>query len=160
SAYVTGYISLNAFSPTFPTTPGAFQTTPGGGSQDAIAAKINPSGTALIYSTYLGGSNDEIGKSIAVDSAGNAYVTGDTSSANFPTQNAWQPTYSGAGGAYPHEAFVTKLSANGSSLVYSTYLGGSNGEQGNGIAVDGAGHAYVTGFTNSANFPTVNPIQL
>ena len=108
----------------------------------------------LGYSTFLGGSNTELGFGIAVDSAGNAYVTGRTDSPNFPTVNPIQPTLGGIS-----DAFVTKLNAAGSALVYSTFLGGSNFERGSGIAVDSAGNAYVTGRTESPNFPTVNPIQ-
>jgi hypothetical protein len=108
----------------------------------------------LSYSTYLGGSFDDIGYGIAVDSAGNAYVTGYTESANFPTAN---PRQSANGGG--RDAFVAKLNAAGSVLAYSTYLGGSNDDYGYGIAVDSAGNAYVTGYTNSTNFPTANPLQ-
>src|SRR5205807_1572641 len=147
NAYVTGDTS----SANFPTTPGAFQTTYGGGNADAFVTKLNPTGSALIYSTYLGGSGEEGGKGIAVDSAGNAYVTGDTSSANFPTTpGAFQAT-SGGGN---FDAFVTKLNPTGSALIYSTYLGGSGEEEGQGIAVDSAGNAYMAGVTGATNFPT------
>ena len=112
--------------------------------------KLNAAGTALVYSTYLGGSNEDQGLGIAVDSAGNAYVTGETVSTNFPTTlGAFQTTLGG-----PGEAFVTKLNAVGTALAYSTYLGGNSGDVGNGIAVDSAGNAYVTGETFSTNFPT------
>jgi hypothetical protein len=121
---------------------------------DAFVAKLNAAGAALVYSTYLGGSDVDWGDGIAVDSAGNAYVTGETYSTDFPTANPLQP----ANTAY-WDAFVTKLNAAGSALVYSTYLGGSSGDGGAGIAVDSAGNAYVTGWTMSADFPTVNPIQ-
>jgi hypothetical protein len=108
----------------------------------------------LSYSTYLGGSADDQGLSIAVDAAGNAYVTGGTGSTNFPTTvGAFQPTLDGFGG----DAFVTKLNAAGTAFAYSTYLGGSFGDSGdgsNGIAVDAAGNAYVTGETGSTDFPT------
>src|SRR5258708_4792716 len=120
-----------------------------GGSINAFAAKINAAGSALVYSTYLGGSGADYGYGIAVDSAGNAYITGNTNSTNFPTMNALQATY---GGGYD-DAFVAKISPNGSALLYSTYLGGSGRDEAGGIAVDGAGNAYVTGFTYSANFP-------
>ena len=114
---------------------------------------------ALIYSTYLGGSGDDDGAAIAVDGGGNAYVTGYTRSANFPTAgNPLQGRFAG-GGSFGDDAFVAKVDAAGSALVYSTYLGGSGDESGHGIAVDGAGNAYVTGHTNSTNFPQVSPVQ-
>jgi hypothetical protein len=150
NAYVTGSTS----SSNFPTV-NALQSTFGGGSVDAFVSKINGSGTALVYSTYLGGTGNETGHGMAVDSSGNAYVTGYTGSTNFPTLNAIQSSF-GGGDA---DAFVTKINASGTALVYSTYLGGSSTETGLGIAVDSAGSAYVTGVTNSPNFPTVNAIQ-
>jgi hypothetical protein len=126
-----------------------------GGSTDVFVSKINASGTALIYSTYLGGSNIDAALGIAKDGAGNAYVTGYTASANFPvTAGAFQPALNG--GAY--DAFVVKLAPTG-SLQYSTYLGGSDIEVANAIAVDGAGNAYVTGFTCSTDFPVMNAFQ-
>jgi len=149
NAYVTGF----TMSDNFPTTPGAFQPA-NGGAEDAFVAKLNAAGSALVYSTYLGGTSTDIGKGIAVDGAGNAYVTGSTYSTNFPTANALQAAYGGI-----EDAFVAKLNASGTALVYSTYLGGSSGDEGNGIAVDGAGNAYVTGRTRSANFPTANALQ-
>jgi hypothetical protein len=121
--------------------------------------KLNPSGSALVYSTYLGGSGGDSGVGIAVDSSGNAYVTGSTNSTDFPTMNPLQPTCGPYG-----DAFVTKINPSGSALVYSTYLGGSGqpyggGDGGEGIAVDSSGNAYVTGVTNSTDFPTMNPLQ-
>ena len=103
----------------------------------------------LIYSTYLGGSGDDEGYSIAVDGAGNAYVTGRTASTNFPTTNPLQAANAGG-----YDVLVAKINASGSTLVYSTYLGGSGNEWGSGIAVDSLGDAYVTGYTTSTNFPT------
>ena len=104
----------------------------------------------LSYSTYLGGSSDDVGDGIAVDAAGDAYVTGYTSSTNFPTTaGAFQSSLGGA-----MNAFVTKLNAAGTALVYSTYLGGNNTDWGYGIAVDAVGDAYVIGSTQSADFPT------
>jgi len=144
SAYVTGL----THSANFPITVGAFQTT-FGSNNDAFVSKLNPAGSALIYSTYLGGSSNDQGSAIAVDSTGSAYVTGSTGSANFPiTAGAFQPTF--VGGV---DAFVSKLNPAGSALVYSTYLGGSSTDNGQGIAVDSSGSAYITGFTSSANFP-------
>jgi hypothetical protein len=121
---------------------------------DAFVAKINPSGSALVYSTYLGGSAQDQGRGIAVDSAGNAYITGQTISSDFPTKNPLQPGYHGN-----YDAFVAKINPAGSALVYSTYLGGSGGDGGFGIAVDSVGDAYVTGYTTSYNFPVKNPLQ-
>jgi hypothetical protein len=147
NAYVTGYTE----SSDFPTTPGAVQTSYGGG-QDAFVTKLNSTGTALVYSTYLGGTGDAVGWGIAVDTADNAYVTGYTSSTDFPTTpGALQTTY---GGVNSYDAFVTKLNPTGTALVYSTYLGGTGLEYGYGIAVDSAGNAYVTGHTESTDFPT------
>src|SRR5204862_15796 len=116
--------------------------------------KLNATGSALAYSTYLGGSGYDVGYAIAVDSSGSAHVTGTTSSTNFPTAN---PLQAGNGGFA--DVFVAKLNAAGSALAYSTYLGGSSEDQGRGIAVDGSGTAYVGGSTLSANFPTASPVQ-
>ncbi len=153
NAYVTGY----TFAANFPTTAGAMQ--PGsGGRSDAFVAKLNASGTALVYSTYLGGTFDEQATGIAVDPAGHAYVTGSTDSSDFPTTaGAFQQ--SNTAGSY--KGFVAKLSATGAALVYSTYLGGSDGyfTASNAIALDGAGNAYVTGYTSSSDFPTQAPLQ-
>jgi beta-propeller repeat-containing protein len=147
NAYVTGL----TWSSDFPTTPGAFQATSGGGSNDAFVTKLDPTGAALVYSTYLGGSGFDLGLGIVVDAAGNAYVTGETVSTGFPTTpGAFQPAFAGPG----RDAFVTKLDLTGSGLVYSTYLGGSREETGFGIAVDVLSNAYVTGVTYSADFPT------
>jgi len=120
---------------------------------NAFVAKLNASGSALVYATYLGGSYSDIAYSIAVDSSENAYVTGQAASPDFPTANPLRATKSGYS-----DAFVAKLNAAGSALVYSTYLGGGS-DNGYAIAVDPSGNAYVTGFTASADFPTVNPLQ-
>src|SRR5208337_170283 len=110
----------------------------------------------LVYSTYLGGMALDYGYGIAVDSSGNAYVTGSTTSNNFPVVNPIEATHRWTGLA---DAFVSKLNATGSALIYSTYLGGSSDNRGYGIAVDSSGSAYVTGTTDSPDFPTVNPLQ-
>jgi len=134
----------------FPTTPGAFDTTFAGLS-DAFVTKLNATGSALVYSTYLGGGSDDLGHAIAVDATGNAYVTGVTFSSNFPTtRDAFDTSFNGG----IVDAFVTKLNATGSALVYSTYLGGSSDDRGRGIAVDATANVYVTGVTTSPNFPT------
>ena len=154
NAYVTGRTNAT----NFPTTAGAFQSTFGGGTApDVFVTKLNPTATALVYSTYLGGS-DYDGPSawkmdLAIDAAGNAYVTGNTSSANFPLVNPLQSQLNGG-----NDAFITMLSAAG-GVAFSTLLGGSDSDQGNGIAVDAAGAVYVTGFTNSCNFPVMNAYQ-
>lgn len=151
NAYVTGRTT----STDFPTT-NALQPSPGGvNGSEVFVSKLNAAGNALMYSTYLGGTGREEALSIAVDSAGNAYVTGDTSSSNFPRVNAFQTTLQASG-----NAFVSKLNAAGNALLYSTYLGGSASlELGYGIAVNDAGHAYVVGMTNAANFPVKNAIH-
>jgi Beta-propeller repeat len=163
NVYVTGKTS----GPTFPTTTGAFQTTCGtgslcnGGLSDAFVTVYNSAGSKYVYSTFLGGSNIDIGSAIAVDSTG-AYVIGVTeSNTDFPVvAGGFQTTY--GGGA--NDAFVSKLNPTGSKLLYSSYLGGSLAETGAGIAVDAAGNAYVTGQTTSAatpapGFPLVNATQ-
>src|SRR3972149_818785 len=124
------------------------------GGVDAFVTKINSSGTALIYSTYLGGSGGDWGNDIAVDTSGNAYITGLTYSTNFPTSLPIQGSNAGEA-----DAFVTKINSSGTALIYSTYLGGSGGDWGNDIAVDTSGNAYITGLTYSTNFPTSLPIQ-
>jgi hypothetical protein len=152
NAYVTGVTESHAF----PTTPGAFQTDLHG-DFDAFVTKLNANGTALVYSTFLGGTGRDGGHSIAVDSLGNAYVTGDTSSQDFPTTpGAFQRNCKLFDVSTCENAFVTKLNASGSGLLYSTFLGGStNGFQpGESIAVDKTGNAFVTGFTEAADFPT------
>jgi hypothetical protein len=190
NAYVTGYTGSSNLPSVFPTTPGAYQTSFVGW-EDAFVAKINPSlsgGPSLVYSTLLGGSGtagitgtgstgyfpdinhltapNEIDGGIAVDSAGNAYVTSTTSSLSFPTTTGAFQTQSNlnqtsGGGRAPTDAFVTKLNATGTGLVYSTYLGGGANTHSGGaaIALDANGDAYVTGWTTSTVFPTKNPIQ-
>ncbi len=141
NAYITGQAVLG-----YPTTPGAFQPLPGGNS-DAFVTKLNATGTALVYSTFLGGSGFDIATDIAIDSLGNAYVTGDAV-AGFPvTPGAFQTSTTSG------DAFVTKLNATGTALVYSTFLGGNSTDTGSGIAVNSAGNAYVAGDTASSNFP-------
>ena len=161
NVYVTGH--LNSTATNF-ATPGAFQTTFGGGSHDAFAEKFNTnlSGAASrVYATYLGGSGKDIGgsegagnsgRAIAIDELGNAYVTGATSSTNFPVANASQGVNGGQ-----NDAFLTKLNAAGSSLIYSTYLGGGGDDYGRSVAVNVAGNAYVTGVAGR-NFPTLSPL--
>jgi hypothetical protein len=122
---------------------------------DAFVTKFGVNGTTLVYSTYLGGSGEDWSHGIPVDGAGSAYVTGATSSTNFPLQSPFQASY--GGGWY--DAFATKFSASGTALVYSTYLGGSDEDAGYDIAVDSTGNAYVAGYSASTNFPLQSPFQ-
>jgi hypothetical protein len=145
NAYVTGWTS----SRNFPAVVGP-DTSYNGGAYDAFVAKVNPSGTGLVYAGFLGGSAGDVGWGIAVDAAGNAYVTGETSSRDFPAVVGPDTSYNGG-----HDAFVAKVNPSGTGLVYAGFLGGSNGDGGKGIAVDAAGNAYVTGWTSSSNFPAV-----
>jgi hypothetical protein len=161
------YIAGGTGSADFPTTPGAFRTSLAGGPGDVFVTKLNPSGSSLIFSTFLGGSvGHDLAFGIAVDATDSIYVTGFTRSTDFPTTpNAFSPNTS-EGFCSQHapptpcqNAFVTKLNTEGSALVYSTYLGGSDSDEGSGIAVDASGNAYVTGETISSDFPTANPVQ-
>jgi hypothetical protein len=145
------YVAGRTLSSNFPT-QNPYQTDQGG--EDAFVTKLSSTGNSLIYSTYIGGSSTDWGTNVAIDNSGNAYVVGYTTSNNFPTKNAYDSSPNGS-----QDAFVTKLSINGDSLIFSTYLGGTSADPGYGIAVDGSGNVYVTGFTNSSNFPTQNPYQ-
>ncbi len=155
NAYVGGLTSASDF----PVTHGSFQTSYGGGPFDGFVAKINPLGTALVYSTYLGGSQEDHVNGIALDASGDAFLAGQTNSANFPVQGAFQPRYTAgtcgsALSSFPcSEGFVTELNSVGSGLVYSSYLGGTAASYGSGIALDSSGAAYVTGWTTSKDFP-------
>ncbi len=151
SAYITG----NTESLNYPT-QNAVQGTFGGGIKDVFVTKLDPTGSSIVYSTYLGGSGRDRGKHITVDNTGNAYITGFTvSSSNFPLQNPLQPTYGGGNS----DVFVVKLNAAGSSILYSTYLGGNGNDAGNSVTVDDSGNIYLLGYTTSTNFPVQNPIQ-
>jgi hypothetical protein len=156
-AYVAGY----ATAPGFPTTPGAFQTTaPGSGAFDSVVAKLNPTATALLYSTYVSAGNDGA-LGVAIDKRGAAYLTGEAAESNFPvTRGAFQTVYGGAGAFDFGDGYVAKLNPKGSALVYATYLGGSGDDETDSIVVDSTGGAWVTGVTDSSNFPvTPNAIQ-
>ncbi len=135
----TNFPTLNAYNSTL------------NGDNDVFVTKLNPDGQSLVYSTYLGGSDLEYGVEIAVDAIGATYVTGRTESTDFPTVNAYNSTSNG-----DYDVFVTKLNPDGQTLNYSTFLGGSGREECRGIAVDSTGAAYLTGYTRSTNFPTVN----
>ncbi len=153
NAYVTG----NTNATDFPHTSGVFQTqlkTPT--AQNAFVFKLNSSGTALLYSTYLGGSKTDTANGIGIDSTGEAYVAGQTSSADFPTAG----TVAQANlNSPPGNAFVAKLKNDGTGLVFATYLGGSGTDGANGIWVDSSGNAFVAGSTTSSNFPMISPLQ-
>ena len=149
SAYITGKVSSN----NFPVTTGAFQTVNRAGVYgNAFVTKLNSTGTGLIYSTLLGGTSGDAATAIAVDSAGNAYVTGNTAGTDFPVTNA---AYQLANNTLNHgiTAFITKFNPEGSELVYSTYLGGNTKDYGTSIAISSSGAAYVTGYTYSTGFP-------
>ena len=149
NVYITGYTS----STDFPTTAGTYQESSGGGDLDAYVTKINRTGSALLYSTYLGGGDRDYSYGIALDANGNVFLTGLTMSADFPTVNAYQTSYAGSGDIFG-DVFVLKVNSEGTALLYSTYLGGQNSDAGVGIAVDPSGNVYVTGHTTSGDFPT------
>lgn len=147
------YVEGSTTSSNFPTKK-AIQRKHAGGDFDAYIAKIRPKGKTLVYSTFLGGSGSDSGwGGIAVDKKGAAYVTGYTSSTDFPTKNPIQANILGI-----RDAFIAKINPQGTAMAYSTYLGGSDSEYGKDIAVDEKGAAYVTGYTSSTDFPTENPI--
>jgi hypothetical protein len=149
AAYVAGVTG----SPDYPTTPGAFDTSHNGGG-DAFVTKLDRSGAALAYSTFLGGAgfSFEGSNGIAVDEQESAYVTGFTGSGAYPTTpGTHDPSHNGR-----NDVFVTKLNGSGSALAYSTFLGGSTSDTGNGIALDKRGSAYVPGFTASGDYPTTS----
>ncbi len=148
----------NTSSSDFPTTPGAFDRTHNGSTpfdDDAFVTRLSPSGSSLVYSTFLGGPGWDQANAVALDAAGEATVAGDTASTSFPTTaGAFDTSYNGGVGVNGGDAFVTRLSPTGSSLVYSTFLGGTGRDVANAIALDAAGAATVAGETESAAFPT------
>jgi hypothetical protein len=143
------YVTGGTTSTNFPITPGAFQSTPGGGA-DVFVTALNATGKGLVYSTYLGGADEDRGNGIAVDGLGRVSLTGQTRSTNFPTKAALQGTFGGGN----FDAFVSRLTPDGSALYYSTYLGGSADDIGNAIVANGVGKTFITGRTGSSNFPT------
>jgi hypothetical protein len=146
------YIAGRTLSSKFPLEK-PFQSVFAGGESDAFVAKLNSAGNALIYSTYLGGNDRDGASAIAVDSSGSAYVAGTTLSANFLLENPFQNVKLGS-----QDAFLLKLSSAGDALIYSTYLGGTGLEEGRGLAIDASGSAYLTGTTRSVDFPVKNPV--
>ena len=155
NAYVTGFTESSDFPGSGGGTASKLGSGAPGAGRDAFVTKLSSDGSAIVYSTYLGGSTFDQGLGIAVDLSRNTYITGITDSPNFPILNPLQPGFGGGGG----DAFVAKLNADGSALVYSTYLGGSDNDEGLDIAVDSNGNAFVTGFTRSKFFPTASPLQ-
>jgi hypothetical protein len=158
------YIAGTTQSADYPITPGAFQPQWKGGGvvgSDAFVTKLDALGRTLLYSSFLGGSDNDDARSIAVDANGAAYVIGNTRSADFPTTPGALDTTCGSDGACNNysDVFVSKFNAQGSGLVYSTFLGGSEIEFAGGIAVDGSYNAFVTGETTSIDFPVVNAVQ-
>ncbi|HYE13153.1 MAG TPA: SBBP repeat-containing protein, partial [Pyrinomonadaceae bacterium] len=149
NTYVAGFTVSNNFP-----IANAFQGT-FGGVQDAFVTKLNPTGSALVYSTYFGGTGGEIAFGIAIDASGSVHLAGSTGSFNsLPTANAIQCARNSG-----QDLFITKFNAAASALVYSTYLGGSGTDSGEGIALDPSNNAYIAGTTTSTDFPTVSPIQ-
>ncbi|UCG03244.1 MAG: right-handed parallel beta-helix repeat-containing protein [Candidatus Heimdallarchaeota archaeon] len=149
----TAYVTGTTYSTDFPTV-NAYNATGDGkvGTADAFVFKLNNTGTSLFYSTYVSGSNYDTGVGIAIDGVGNAYITGETTSTDFPTMNAYNASHSGAF----NDIIVFKLNGTGNGLVYSTYVGGNNDDRGLDITIDSSGNAYITGYSYSTDFPTVN----
>jgi hypothetical protein len=147
------YVAGETYSNDFPVTAGAFQTSCGGhcATADGFVTELNPSGSGLIYSTYIGGSGLDRVDAIVVDSSGNAYITGGTQSTNFPvTPGVFQPT---CNCVTTPDTFVAEMNPTGTSLIYSSYLGGSSADLAYAIAIDTAGNAFLTGYTQSTDFP-------
>jgi len=149
AVYVTGATTSTDFPLQSP-----LQTEYKGGSTDAFVFKLDPTGSQIVYSTFIGGSNTDEGHSIAVDASGNAYITGFTLSSDLPIINGFQKTRAGG-----QEAYALKLNSSGTSILYSTYLGGTADDRGTGIALDPANNLYIVGVTASTNFPTATPYQ-
>lgn len=150
----SAYIASGTSSADFPVTMGSFQTVYGGGNAEAFVAKLNPAGSALVYSTFLGGSGADAVYGMAIDTVGNVYVGGLTTSADFPTVDAFQTTHMGE-----RDGFVTELNASGSALVFSSYLGGTSFDVVGTVSLDAAGNIYVVGGTSSTDFRVVNALQ-
>lgn len=149
SAHVCGISS----STNYPTAS-AYQPGRAGGSFDTVLTKLSPGGNQLVYSTYVGGGGRDMGVFVGVEASGAAYLVGQTESADFPSVSAYQPTYRGGSGNFPDDAFIFKMKADGTGPVYSTFLGGGGFDDCYGCAVDGSGAVFITGITNSTDFPT------
>src|SRR5262249_44303144 len=155
SAFVTGMTRSANFPTANALEPACASCTTAEFEFDAFVSKLNSDGTALVYSTFLGGHARDIGRDIAVDSVGNAYVAGQTSSLDFPTTTgAFQTAFHNKA-----DAFVAKLNHAGSALLYATFIGGNDLDLATGIAIDSAGNAYISGLSMSADFPRVRPLQ-
>lgn len=148
SAYVAGQATDG-----FAATAGAYQRS-SAGKGDAFLLKLNPAGSAVVYATYLGGREEDVGKQLVIDAVGNAYLTGYTFSADFPTLNAWQPAAGGNG-----DAFLAKLNPDGSALLFSTFLGGDAPDYSMALARDSTGNIFIGGRTDSTNFPLQQPFS-
>lgn len=153
SAYVVGHTESNNFP-----TKNPFQGKKSSYS-DVFITKINPSGTSLVYSTFLGGKGEDYGSDIALDKKGAAYITGETTSSNFPIKNAMYPKYKGGGAWLWEDVFITKVHPKGNALVFSTYLGGTGQDEGYSIALDNNDDIYVSGMTKSTDFPVKDAFQ-
>ena len=150
-----GYLVGTTDSFTFPVTPNAFQQSAISTDRDIFVTKFDTETSDIIFSTYIGGEGDDLATGVALDPEGSPYITGQTNSLTFPTQNPLQESLQGES-----DAFVLKLAQDGSTLLYSTYVGGTNMDTAHGIAVDQVGQAYITGETASVDFPTENPFDV
>ena len=147
NVYVAGYTT----SANYPTTTGAYDQSHGG-SNEVLVTKLNSNGSSLIWSTFVGGTNSDVCRSLAVDGSGNVYITGGTTSPDYPTTaGAYDQVY---GGGATDDVLVTKINSDGASLAWSTYIGGSNPDYGNSLTLDGSGNVYVAGYTQSSGYPT------
>jgi hypothetical protein len=153
NAYAVGDTRAGDFPTVRPFQPALGAAAAGGSFADAVVAKVKTDGSGLAYGSFLGGTESDKATAVAVDATGNAYITGNTGSPNFPVLSAFQPKKDG-----DFDAFVTKLKTDG-NLAYSSFLGGSGSDGGEAVAVDRQGHAFVSGATASANFPAVKPFQ-